>query len=306
MKFMKLSYILISLFVTNNLSHAITIRTDTVSHDRFNNTTPGALENASFKYSSQQFSGVGWDDTDTRKSITMISDRHFLAASHFAVPIGNTVHFRDNNGLVLDYMVSAITSISNADNSLSGNSDLIIGTLSSAVSSDVNFYPLLDPTLTPVGQNILIYGQKGKVGESTIVSHQDASVRLTPTATPVEGRSSVSQYIIAAGGGDDAFFTNGDSGGPSFIVGQAGELIVSGVHWAVGSDEITDPIAIPAKNRFNFDTHASDYINQINMINGLTVTTSSNIIPVPEPSSALLIAISSLTLIMRRKKKITF
>jgi len=236
-------------------------------HDRFVSNTPGASHNGTFQYGSHDFSGVGWDNADTRKSITLISDTHFLAAGHFTP--STLVNFRDSSGVVHSHTVASYTTISNADHpSLSGNSDLIVGTLSSAVASGISHYSLLNPALNPVGQDVLLYGQKGRVGESTIVSHQDLTV------SGVDGRTSISQYNIASGGPDDAFFTSGDSGGPSFIVDHCGDLIFSGVHWAVGNDAVRDPldpsiIITPAMNNFNIDTHVSDYINQLNMIAGL-------------------------------------
>lgn len=299
LKFMKRLNIILTIGLTTNLAQAITIRMlDPDLHDRFASNTPGATANGTFQYAGD-FSGVGWATGTTSKSVTMISDTHFVSAVHHA--IGSSVSFRDINGIVSTHTVSGTTVITNADNPLAGNSDLLVSTLSSAVSSDINFYPLLDPSLTPVGQDILIYGQNGRVGESTIVSHQDLTVG------GIEGRTSISQYVIASGGPNDAFFTGGDSGGPSFIRGLSGELILSGVHWAVGSDEErdedTDALITPAVNTFNIDTHVSDYINQINMVSGLTVTTSSNITEVvPEPSSSLILGMSSLVLLWRRKR----
>ncbi len=160
--------------------------------------------------------------------------------------------------------------------------NLPVGSLSGdGVSDGINFYPLLHPSLSPIGLSPLIYGQGGRIGESSIVGVVGSD------AGPLKGVFTEAQYVKAAGGPDDAFLTGGDSGSPSFILDVDGNLILSGIHSGAGSDD---------DNNYIYDTYASAYINQLNAIGGLTVTTSL----IPEPSTGILLGLSILALSFRR------
>lgn len=284
--------LILAISIATNISHGITIRAGTSANNRFSG-GPGATENGSFLYGAYDFSGVGWNTSVTAQSVTLISDTHFVAALH-NLP-GSSVSFRDVSGVVQTYSVSGYSTMSNADYPfLITNSDLVVGTLTGAVSSDINFYPLLDPALSPIGQDILVYGQDGRVGESSISN----IVAGGPDGGSTEGVLTEAQYVKASGDPNDAFFTGGDSGGPSFIVGNSGELILTGVHWLQGED---------ADNRYLYDTFASAYIDRLNAVSGLTVTTSSNItvVPVPEPSTGILVGVAFLAFTLRRRRYYT-
>ncbi len=284
---MKLSFFKIQILViilSASITNAIIIRVPSAQDDRFTGGTPGASQNPTFQYAAYDFSGVGWDVANPTMSVTMISDRHFVAALHNNP--GESVRFRDELGVLHTYTVTSYTTISNFDYNpiVTGNSDLIVGTLSGPVASGINFYPLLDPSIIPVGLNTLVYGQNGRIGEAPIVSIQ---------VTDVSGRQGVtalSRYVKAGGGPDDARGSGGDSGGPSFFVTDDGRLVLSGVHWAIGED---------TNNYYLVDTYAPAYINRLNAISGLTVTTSM----IPEPSQFVLLLLGT-GFMMRRRRSV--
>ncbi|MFT5904506.1 MAG: hypothetical protein ACI9E1_000081 [Cryomorphaceae bacterium] len=283
---MKPSFYRTLLFATMlgaSISHGITIRMGSSANNRFIG-SPGATENGSFLYGAYDFSGVGWNTSATAQSVTLISDTHFVAALH-NLP-GSSVSFRDMTGTVQTYSVSGYTTMSNADYPfLLTSSDLVVGTLTGPVSSEINFYPLLDPSLSPVGQDVLVYGQDGRVGENKISN----IVAGGPDGGSTEGILTELVYVKAAGDPNDAYFSDGDSGGPSFIVGNDDELILTGVHWLSGED---------ADNRYLYDTYTTAYIDQLNAVSGLTVTTSL----IPEPSTGMLLGFAILTISLRRRR----
>jgi hypothetical protein len=288
MKLFSLITQVLAIMLGANISHGIIIRGPSTSDNNRFVGGPGATENGSFQYNTYDFSGVGWATSTPSQSITLISDQHFLAANHNK-PTG-TMSFRDTTGVVHTYSVSGYTIISNAAYpSLSGNSDLILGTLNTAVSANISYYSLLDPTLSPIGQDTLIYGQNGRVGESSIVDVLEAEVDHGGALGIVQGVVTESKYVIAAGSPDDAYFTGGDSGGPSFIVGNDNNLILSGVHWAQDSDD---------ENQYLYDTYSSAYINQLNSVSGLTVTTSL----IPEPSTGMLLGFAVIAISFKRRR----
>mgnify|MGYP001946144291 FL=1 len=285
--------------------NAITLRSNgvilgdpsTITQDRFEANTPGVVLNPDFEFSTLDFSGVGWDSATPSRSVTLISDRHFVAAKHHA--IGSNVSFLTSSGVV-SYAVASQVFINNpAEPGFPpGVSDLRIGTLTSPIdlgSAGINFYPVLDPTLSPVGQDIIIYGQNGRIGESTITTELNINVG------GVLGRTTRADYVIASGDANDAYFSGGDSGGPSFIVNYSGDLVLSGVHWAVGDntprDEDNNPTG-PATLRQSYDSQISRYITSAeSQVAGLTFATST-----PEPSSTLLLLSATFGFALRRKR----
>jgi PEP-CTERM motif len=274
---------IIAVVLGASISQAIIIRVPSPDDDRFAGGTPGATQNGSFQYDAYDFSGVGWDVAFTDRSVTLISDRHIVAALHNQP--GNTVRFRDEFGVVHTYTVSSWTTISNADYnpSITGNSDLRVGTLSSSVASGINFYPLLDPSIDPVGLNTLVYGQNGRIGESSIVGFQ---------VSPIAGNQTIlaiSQYAKVGGDPDDARGASGDSGSPSFLITDDGRLVLAGLHAGIGED---------ATNHYLADTYTTAYINRLNTVSGLTVTTSM----IPEPSTSLLMGIAVMGVMFRRRR----
>lgn len=282
MKFSFFQIQILALILTTSITNAIIIRVPNAADDRFTGGTPGVSENPSFQYAAYDFSGVGWDVANTTMSVTMISDRHFVAALHNNP--GGTVRFRDETGVLHTYTVSTYTTISNVDYNptITGISDLVVGTLSTSVASGINFYPLLDPSINPVGLNTLVYGQRGRIGEAPIVGLQYAFDGSR------YGVASVSQYVKAGGDPDDGRGSSGDSGSPSFFVRDDGQLVLGGVHWAIDED---------AENHYLYDTYAPAYIDRLNAISGLTVVTSM----IPEPSQLVLLLLAS-GLMLRRKR----
>ncbi len=275
-------------------SDAISIRTpgtilgdpDTITQDRFEAGTPGAIVNPDFEFDAYDFSGVGWSSANTVRSVALIDDQHFLAAQHAA--ISGTINFLTNVG-VESFAVASYTNI--------GSSDLKLGTLSAPidlVAKGIISYAILDPSENPVGHDFLLYGKRGRIGEGTF----DATDSITVSG--VTGDVIQSTYNIASGANNDAFFTSGDSGGPSFIVGNDGSLILTGIHWAVGDDGDDGPPVVPATEKYNYDTDVGNYVSDLNAISGLTVTTVLS--TVPEPSSTLLLGVGLIGFTLRRKR----
>ena len=286
-------------FCLTSSTHAITLRVpgvivgepSTLTQDRFLANTPSASVNPNFEYSSYDFSGVGWGTIDSqRRSVALISDQHFVAARHFSP--GSNISFLTSTGVKTYTVATGGYSIINnpSGSGSSGPSDLRIGTLSNAIDLEaegLTSYSVLDPSVNPLGLDTLLYGQRGRIGEGSI----DAIQPLTVGG--IQGTISYSIYDIATGDPNDAFYTGGDSGGPTFIISNTGDLILSGVHWAIGNDKD------PTTEMYSIDTYLPTYISQIeSTVSGLTVS----VVGVPEPNSILLSATGLCVLLSARRK----
>ncbi len=144
----------------------------------------------------------------------------------------------------------------------------------------LNSYSLLDPSIDSNGLNVLLYGQKGRIGESVISSVYSYGVG---------GRQHIT-YTVNGTNDNDAYLTGGDSGGPSFVVGNNDQLLLTGTVYSGYTSNATEIV-----QRYEYVPH---YIEAIqNAIPEISITTS----PVPEPSSSFLLCLGLAFLTQRRR-----
>ena len=312
-----------------NSAHSAVIRNYApVKHNRYTAesfpTTP--VESGTFWKASYDWSGVGWrkpfvvdpmSDPNPNlghasMGVTMISDIHFVGATNFNPGVYDdrgtldpsddrgVVQFLGSDGIVYDHQVSSIqaltTNYTDMGMPASSPADFFVGTLSATVDTSViTSYKLLTASSFAdfIGVEVLQYGQRGDVGVNTIDSLTLALIAGRVSATyrslfPVDDMDPKATP-------DDLRFVGGDSGSPSFYE-KDGELILAGVHGAIGS-------MIVDGNRENYDNLAYFYQSQV--ISELAADGRTAqfefVVPVPEPSSLLLSACTSIFLFRRRK-----
>ncbi len=224
-------------------------------HDRF---LPGTYpssptNNPDFWFSSLDWSGVGWNVEDPRKSVAMITPMHFVAAYHFAV--GGNLSFMNPDGSIMTYGVSG--TINQLFDPVTGsNSDLYIGELTAPIpgASNIMNYAVFDLASTNdyIGVPMLVYGYapEGGVGGNAAIGVK-VGTNTFGGFEPFLGNT-VFWYDQDPVTGE-AYGQAGDSGSPSFtLVGST--LALLGTHYTIGSAE---------GNPATFDTFMPDYISQI-------------------------------------------
>jgi len=303
-------------------AHAISIReignpSGTQTQDRFLNNDPTAgVLNPNFDYPNLDFSGVGWGGANGSNTATLIGTNYIITSDHN--PVGSSVNFLTNTGVQTFNVVDEIT-INNpfldgpdADTltDIPGVSDLRIGILDNSFDAPalgLTIYPVLDPSvdITSIAESV-VYGQRGRIGLSSF--NQEGTIEV-PGADGGFGFVSISTFDLASGGSQDSFFTSGDSGAPTFVVVD-GELVLTGIHFAVGdNDDPTTPVNDPTQI-FNVDTSVPFHIDQIESEVAAFNATQANPVPnliittaVPEPNSSFLILFSAVGLIFSRRRK---
>jgi len=227
-------------------------------HDRF---TPGSYpssptNNPDFWFSSLDWSGVGWNVEDPRKSVAMISPMHFVAAAHFAV--GGNLSFLNGSGERMTFGISG-TINGLVDPVTGSNSDLYVGELTAPIpaASNIMSYALMSLPATNdyVGLPLLIYGytpQDGIGGNPAVGAKVGTNV--FGGFAPYLGNPLFWYDQDPVTG--EAYGQAGDSGSPAFtLVGST--LAVLGTHYLIGEAE---------GNVATFDTFAPNYLTQIGSI----------------------------------------
>lgn len=233
------------------------VRYSSETYDRF---VPGTYPlapqgNSNFKFSSLDWSGVGWNIEDPRKNVAMISPRHFVAASHF--PPGGHIAFMGAGGIPIVMPISG--TIYRLVDPISGwLSDLYVGELSEALpaESGITPYGIMD-LVTPeayIGLPLLVYGHQPREG--------GGAAGVSVGVNTVEGfqQDLFCEYLCYFDqdkGGGEARAESGDSGSPTFtVVGST--LALMGCHssiGAIGRKPVTRDTFIP-----NFIDQISDII----------------------------------------------
>ncbi len=264
-------------------------------YDRFNNSP-------AFLGSAYNWSGVG--RTPDGRWGTLISPSFVISAAHLAPIAGTSLRFYTGNdaaGSFVDRTVGASIAITGTGLPLS--SDLVLTQLSAPVTG-ISTYAIAAPTSPAnlIGQEIYVWGQADTLPFQTsmrlgrneifnVIPNADNGVSI--------GTVFVYDYNTTTGLGlDEAKLVSGDSGGPSFLIGPSGPVIV-GIHWFVN-----DPGTLTGPLEGSGDTLVSSYITQLN--NAMAATGSSErvmVVAVPEPTAVawLLLGVSS-ALVRRRRR----
>jgi len=252
------------LFVLFSLASAIEINGYTPSnhlkYDRFSSgypSAPVANTNGSFIGLGYDWSGVGWNPSNTDQSVALLAPGFFLYANHY--PPGSTLNFFSSDGQLKTYGVK--TSSGPIDND---SSDLGIGVLNSPIpaSDHVAYYPIRFLGYSASSyqnnlyngisgyNNILVYGREGdgssngpRIGKDTITYvYTDGITIGTP---PVTHSGKYFYYTYDTTTADLARLEPGDSGSPSFSYNSSThQLYLAGAHFAASDPYISPGAAV--------------------------------------------------------------
>ena len=261
-------------------------------HDRFSSGGygGGAVSNPTFLLAGDDLSGIGREGSHP---VTMISPIHFLAAQHF--PPSGTVTFVNQDNATVNFSIASTAAV--------GSTDLMVGTLTTAIvpADKITFYPTFSYTSLGEFDNVelLVYGKQHRVGRNELDGDEHLLGGTAANFHPVTVGPSTgiaATYNHAPGSGfspDESFLESGDSGHPTFIrVGS--QLGLLGIHWANGMfDDSVDA---------NFDSFIPYYQPEIDALmsgSGYSLETIS----IPEPTSFVLLVLAVLPLAASRRTR---
>lgn len=252
--------------------------------------------NPTFYLSPYDFSGVGWvpGAGPGTQQVAMISPLHYVAATHFPLGIGQTVAFRAKDGSYLTRTVTTQTQIS--------GSDVMVGELNAPLPTGAtgvaNYSIGNGPGSAFVGNQVFMFGQRGRVGRQILgaLFAFGGGGGLGPTTTFVSDNDVVGDFDgfgFAPGTPTDELFVEvGDSGSPSFLF-YGGNISLVGHHMA----QINSG-GIPG----NLDSFLPAYIPQLSAQLALDGYTLS-VVPIPEPSSMMLMGVIAGGWYIRRRRR---
>lgn len=231
-------------------------------HDRFYAGTDKA-----FIGDPYDWSGVGRASTGTWA--TLVSDSYFISANHFHPTVGSNVTFWETNSLTDPSHTYAVTGGQQI-----GGTDLWVGWFGTAVSANIERYPVLDLT-DPAAYLGLVqynYGDNHRVGLNVT---EDFGLVTVDSSTGLVWAADYDNHDTPTVGGDETFLQGGDSGAPTFNV-AGGQLALIGIHWAI-SDEYTGT----NEGELFIDSAVPAYISEIN---GVLANQGQELMVIPEPS----------------------
>jgi len=236
------------------------------NHDRFYTGGDKAFIGAAFDWSGVGRGGDRW--------VSMISDTYFLSAEHYKAPNSTTITFHYDND------PAGVSETATVDSGQQiGSTDLWLGRLSSAPSSNVKRYPLLNLPSNVAYNDLEIY-TFGRDEDASATSMRLGRNRIDSGSIGAETVSTSTgqayEFDFDNPGGldaDESFLQVGDSGSSSFAI-VGGTPAVTGIHWF----NVTNP---PNSFEGSGDTFAAFYVSQLNnvMQDGERVTV------IPEPAS---------------------
>ncbi len=245
------------------------VRYDGETDDRFMpGTYPSAPQhNPYFRFGGMDWSGVGWNIEDPRKSVAMVSPKHFVAAGHFAVS-GHLAFMAPDGRQVIREVSGTVHVLIDPMSGLV--SDLYLGELVEPIGPEwgIAAYPILN-LATPdsyLGQSLLVYGGRpasegGADGVSIGVN--------TFEAFRQDMFCEMRWYFDQDKGRGEARAESGDSGSPTFVA-MGSELTLVGTHNAVG---------VIGRKRVTIDTFVPNFIGQIR---GIVEAGGYSLMPMPE------------------------
>lgn len=262
-------------------------------------TAPVPNSNLAFIGAGMDWSGIGWDAGLSTRSVTMISDQHFVFAAHYAP--GSTIKFLSPTLLaanpgnpaaaIVSYTVQSTTQLVSPISGMPG--DFSIGRLTTPLNAGhgIATYPVLAfDTLTDyVGLQVLMYGHNDTTTNSTIIGTNTINSFFHYNLHGGDGINDTfaAGYTFEPASPGDSQFEGGDSGGPTFAFYQ-GRLALVGTHSAIANISGT---------QWSFDNFIPVYLDQLSLLNVAFTT-------VPEPSRMVLLLLGVLS-VMRRRSRFT-
>ncbi len=254
-------------------------------HDRFENS-------ASFIGASFDFSGVG--RSSGNHWVTMISDTYFITAEHFR-PTNNNVRFYYTNDPLGGFEERTVDSGYGLEIGPAG-SDIWIGRLTSATSSNVTSYDLFEPDPLTDAELLNIYtvGKAAGGGYDNLrlgtnqIDLSSVGVRNTTGGGGVMNSQAYSftYNSIPAFNSDESFFESGDSGAPTFVE-VGGELQLIGIH----SERLDIGGGGASNGDVSYDSFVGAYGDEIRAE------------AIPEPGTALLLGVGSMFVLFNRRQR---
>lgn len=140
----------------------------------------------------------------TLRGFTLVSPRHYIAAAHWTVPVGTTVHFLTSANAIVSRTVQAIQTVP--------DTDICVGLLDSDVPGTIDFARVLPdswsaklPTLSTISLPCASIDQRLRVHYRDVVSLGSLVMCGQPMAAPVPNPA---YYPVISG----------DSGFPVFLI----------------------------------------------------------------------------------------
>ncbi len=265
-------------------------------HHRFNN-------NPAFIGAGHDWSGVA--RASNGRWVTMISSTYFLTCEHVQPSIGNSVTFHtdnDPNGTTVTRTVTSLTRI--------GTTDLVVGKLNSSPGSTIAHYSIFSSGTSQAGFASSPYSgltafvtglnntgsgtTQFRVGRNVLDGFVDDISDDPPTTVGDAVTFTDDSNTIESLGDDEAYLIAGDSGAPLFV-SSGNDLVLTGINWF---NSYPDPNAPVKSSGCTFVPNYTTEINAVLADGGESLT----LVTVPEPSSLLLVSLSAVSLLTRRKK----
>ena len=288
---LKFAGLLLAFALAPNAWAALALQSyDANSHHRF--ADDPAFIGSDYDWSGVANNGNGW--------VTRISDTYFVTAFHRQA-YGSFVFYENN-----DSSGSTVT-VSSSGAWRIGSTDIVIGRFSTSPGSSITTYGIASESTTQAtfisssynNMEAYIVGLNGinqsagttsfRVGRNVLDGFYDdvalTASNITDTITYDDDRGTAQSL-----GADEAYLQSGDSGAPTFIT-VGSQLVLTSIHLGIDGTR-------------SYDSFLSNYIAEISAIveaGGESLTLISPIEAVPEPSSTLLLALGSMTLIFRRR-----
>lgn len=238
-------------------------------HDRFD----GDREGQQFVGEGLDFSGVSRDIRNVGRWVTMVSPLHFLTSNH-AVASQTVIFHLDNDrdGPTIE------CAIDHGSGRRIGTSDVLIGMVVPTEECDTSLvrqYSIASPG-NYQGDTVVAVGGSRWMGST----NNNLSMRVghnvmdyASSADEFRGAGDLAVYVDDTFSGDVANedlmegpiridhefrFQNGDSGGPSFVVNEHGELVLFGIHSYLGYDGMQGDDVVDSSSGQNEDPENGD------------------------------------------------
>ena len=239
--------------------------TSTSVSDPTPNTSPDFLA------AGYDLSGIGWNSARPTQSVTLVSSQYFLEAEHFQVPVGGSVTFVNEAGVLKTYSV-----INHFDTFDSGKmSDMELGEFSAPIPSSDGIAPFpilnLGSDANYINLPLLVYGATAKFGTNTITAIFDQDAEGSTTQATRVLQTDFTSTI------NSAQAQSGDSGSAAFAV-SSGKLAVVGTIYGTNDADTS-----------TLDAFAPYYVGQLD--NSMAATGASLML-IPEPQAWVIVLLS--------------
>lgn len=261
---------------------------DAASHHRFAN-------DPSFIGADYDWSGVAHNSS--RGWVTRISDTYFITAHHRQA-FGSFTFYENNDPL------GPTSTVSTSGAWRIGSTDIVVGRFSASPGSSIATYSIADEATTQA-----MFATSSYYDTEAFVVGLNGIDQAAGTTSFRVGRNELDGFYDDADfgfgvadlisydddrntpdslGADEAYLQSGDSGAPTFItIGSS--LVLTGIHLGIDASS-------------SYDSFLPNYIDEISAIVEAGGESLTLISPVPEPSSALMLILGSITLVTVRRR----